>query len=426
VTAASPSLELDLTDPDLWAEGVPHAFFARKRREEPVFWHPEKAPNSGFWAVTRFEDVVVVSKDWETYSSALGHVGLEELQPDELEARRSMLETDPPKHSRLRRIVSPLFTPRAVALYEGYARELARDTVDRALGAPGGRTLELDALHEIAEPFPINVLVRILGCPPEDAPRLVSLGDRMIANTDPDYSDIVVDQEDTSAYRLLPFRSPAALELFEYGRELAERRRVKPEDDLVTKLVHAEVDGERLEDREFQNFFTLLVIAGNETTRQAIGHALLALVEHPDELRRLREDPGLLSTTAVEEILRWATPVIQFRRTATRDVELGGAAIRAGDKVVMWYASANFDEAAFPEPLRFDVGRTPNDHASFGPGGPHHCLGAWLARMEIRILFEELLPRIESVELAGPAVRVRSNFVNGYKRMPLRVTLSRS
>jgi cytochrome P450 len=409
---------VDLVDPDTFAAGVPHDFFARKRREEPVFWHPERPPNSGFWAVTRFDDIVAVSKDWETYSSQRGHVGIEELQPDELEVRRSMLETDPPNHSRLRRIVSPLFTPRAVGQYEDFARTLCREVLDAARLQD-----EFDFVEQIAKPFPINVLLRILGCRSEDGPRLVDLSDQMIANTDPDLTDVVVDRDDTSAYRLLPFRSPAALELFEYGHALAAERRQDPRDDLMTKLANAEVDGDRLSERELDNFFTLLVIAGNETTRQTIAHAMLALAEHPDEWQRLREEPGLMPT-AVEEFLRWATPVLQFRRTATCDTELRGVPIAAGDKVVIWYVSGNFDEEAFPDPYRFDVGRDPNDHCSFGPGGPHHCLGAYLARLEIRIMFEELLPRLGELELAGPVRRIRSYFANGYKEMPVRVRWS--
>ena len=411
------ALDVDLANPDTFAEEIPHAFFARKRREDAVFWHPEAPPRSGFWAVTKFDDVATVSADWRTYSSELGHVGLEELADDELEVRQSMLETDPPKHTRLRRIVSPLFTPRAVAQYEGYARELARETLDAALEEE-----EFDFIEAIAMPFPINVLLRILGCPREDAPKLVELSDRMIANTDPDLSTLVGDKEDTSAYRLLPFRSPAGPELFEYAHALAAKRRAEPGDDLISKLVHAEVDGDRLTERELDNFFTLLVIAGNETTRQTLAHAMLALMEHRDQWQLLRDDPSLLPI-AVEEFIRWASPVFHFRRTATRDAELGGAAIRRGDKVVLWYVSADFDEDAFPDPYRFDVTRHPNDHAAFGPGGPHFCLGAWLARLEVRVMLEELLPRIADMELTGPVRRIRSNFANGFKQMPVRVKL---
>jgi cytochrome P450 len=407
---------IDLTSHDVFADGIPHDFFAAKRRDEPVFWHPDRAPIRGFWCVTKHEDLVAVHKDPRTYSSEVGQVRIEDLEPDEIEARKSMLETDPPRHSRLRKIVSAAFTPRAVAEYEDYARELARNLVDRALS-----NAEIDFVEEISAPFPINVLVRILGAPPEDAPRLIDLGNRMIAKEDPEYSG--ADDGDPSAYRLLPFGSPAAVELIEYGDLLARKRRKTPGDDLVTKLVHAEVDGERLSEQEFANFFALLVIAGNETTRQAISHGMLALMDEPDQLRQLAQDRSL-SAVATEEILRWSTPVFYFRRTATCETELRGVRIREGDKVVNWYISANFDDDVFVDPHRFDVRREPNEHVTFGKYGPHYCLGAYLARLEIRVMFEELLPRLERIELTGAISRVRSNFINGIKHMPVRIELA--
>jgi cytochrome P450 len=326
-----------------------------------------------------------------------------------------MLETDPPKHTRLRRIVSQFFTPRAVAEYEGFARKLARELLDEAIPKQ-----EFDFVEEVAAPFPINVLVRIVGAPPADASRLVALGDRMIANTDPDYADLVVDREDTTKYRLLTFRSPAAVELSEYGRDLAAKRRAEPQDDLVSKLVHAEVDGERLTEREFANFFALLVIAGNETTRQGLSRGLLALADEPEAMAELAADPSLIPV-ALEEILRFASPVLYFRRTATVDTEVRGVKISAGDKVTLWYVSANFDEDVFPDPYVFDIRRQPNEHVAFGKAGPHHCLGAYLARLEMRVLLEELLPRVRTIEVNGPAPRVRSNFINGIKKLPVRM-----
>jgi cytochrome P450 len=408
---------VDLADPDTFVERIPFEYFDWLRAHEPVYWHPEQPPNHGFWVVTKYEDLVAIHRDFRTFSSEVGHVAIEELRPDELRARQSMLETDPPKHTRLRRIVSQFFTPRAVGAYEEFVRALARELVDAAL--PLG---EFDLVERLSAPYPINVLVRILGAPPEDAPRLIALGDRMIANTDPDYSDVVVDREDTSEYRLLTFRSPAAVELAEYGAALAEKRRAKPEDDLVSRLVHAEVDGERLTEREFSNFFALLVIAGNETTRQALSRAMQLLADHPAETRELGDDPSLIPV-ALEEILRFASPVLYFRRTATVHTELSGVPIRAGDKVTMWYISANFDEDVFPDPYRFDIRREPNEHVTFGKYGPHHCLGAYLARLEMRVILEELLPRIRSLEVTGPAPRVRSNFINGVKKLPVRVEL---
>jgi cytochrome P450 len=243
----------------------------------------------------------------------------------------------------------------------------------------------------------------------------------MIGSTDPTMSDMSYEHPDSDRYRLLPFRSPAAVELWRYGHGIAAARRSEPRDDLVTKLVEAEIDGERLTSREFDVMFLLLVVAGNETTRQAIAHGMQAFMEHPEELERLRDDPALMPT-AVDEIIRWATPVLHFRRTATRDVELRGRTISEGDKVVVWYISANRDELVFDDPYRFDVGRRPNDHVSFGRGGPHFCLGAHLAKLEVKVMFEELLPRLESIEPAGPAERIRTNFTNAFKSMPVRVT----
>jgi cytochrome P450 len=233
----------------------------------------------------------------------------------------------------------------------------------------------------------------------------------------------VIDREDTSEYRLLPFRSPAAVELMAYGHRLAEERRAEPRDDLVTKLTQAEVEGERLSEREFDNFFCLLIVAGNETTRHAITHGVRALVDHPDQWRRLREDPGLMPLAA-EEILRYGSPTMHFRRTAARDLELRDTSIREGDKVVVWFVSANYDDEVFPDAERFDVGRDPNPHMAFGSGGPHVCLGAHLARLEVRVMFEELLPRLSSLEITGPVERLRSNFINGIKHMPVRVELA--
>lgn len=405
---------VDLTSHDTFVAEIPHGFFAEKRRDDPVFWHLDRPPIRGFWCVTKHEDLVAVHKDPRTFSSEVGQVRIEDLEPDEIEARTSMLETDPPRHSRLRRIVSASFTPRAVAAYEDYAREIARRVIDTAL-----REREFDFVEEISAPFPINVLVRILGAPPEDAPLLIDLGNRMIAKDDPEYAGTGADG-DTDAYRLLPFGSPAAVELIEYGESLAAKRRESPQDDLVTRLVHAEADGEGLTHAEFANFFALLVIAGNETTRHAISHGMLALAEDPEQMRAIAEDVTL-APQATEEVLRWATPVFYFRRTATADTELREVPIRSGDKVVTWYISANFDEDVFADPYRFDIRRDPNDHVTFGKSGPHYCLGAYLARLEIRVFLEELLPRLAHIEVGGAVARVRSNFINGIKHLPVQV-----
>ena len=399
---------------DDFAERVPHETFALLRREAPVWWY-DWPHGQGFWCVTRHADVVAVSRDTKTFTSEMG-ANLEDLDDEQRAARQSMLETDPPRHTRLRALVGPPFTPRAVKAYEVALRELTAAVLDHAL--PLG---EFDFIEEIAKQLPIRVLARLLGAPDSDTEPLIAWGDRMIGNTDPELADVLHDSPESERYRMLPFRSPAALELFEYGHRLAAERRNHPQDDLITKLVHAEIEGERLTEREFDTMFLILVVAGNETTRQAIAHGMLALVEHPEEWSRLRDDPDLLWTAGADEVLRWSSPVLHFRRTATREVELSGQTIRAGDKVVVWYVSANFDESVFEEPLRFHADRRPNPHVTFGGGGPHYCLGAHLAKLEVQVMFDMLLPRIAELELTAPPQRMRTNFTNALKRMPVRI-----
>jgi cytochrome P450 len=325
-----------------------------------------------------------------------------------------MLETDPPAHTRLRRIVSSAFTPRMVREYEASTRRITAGLLEAAVAAG-----DVDVVEAVSAPLPINVFVSILGIPEEDAPLMVELSDQLVAGTTGEPLDPGA-YGNTTPLRLLPFNSPAAHALFEYGRRIGEQRRREPADDLVSRLVHAEVDGDRLTDHEYCNFFQVLVFAGNETTRTAISHGILALARDRDQLERLHADPSLVPA-AVEEIVRWATPVLHFRRTATEDTELRGVPIRAGDKVVMWYASANFDEEVFPDPLRFDVGRAEGESVAFGGGGPHYCLGAWLARLELRVLLEEIVARGLTFELTGEPVHVRSNFVRGIHSLPTRV-----
>ncbi len=383
--------EIDLANPDHYVDGVPFEWFDRLRHDHPVVWHPEQPPNGGFWAVTRHD----------------------ELDEEQLQIRNSMLETDPPRHTEMRKICSKRFSARGVGVYEDWIRDVARGVLDRALasGEP------FDFVSEISRELPIRFLCSIFTVPQEDAPDLIEWGDQMIANQDPDLSAAVVGREDTEEYRLLPFRSPTARKVFAYADRQRDLRLAEPADDVIAALVAAQNEGV-LNEREYHNYFALLLIAGNETTRHTISSAMLALAEHPDQLQLLQDEPDRIPR-AVEEILRWATPVMHFRRTATRDVELRGMQIRAGDKVVTWYISANRDEDVFPDPYRFDVTRTPNDHVTFGPGGPHFCLGAHLARLETKILFQELLPRLRSIEILGPVERIRSDFVNGIKRMPV-------
>ncbi|MEH1128886.1 cytochrome P450 [Micromonospora sp. CPCC 206061] len=411
--------DVDLADNDRFLDGeTPWRMFDALRRHAPVHWQPEPAPNSGFWAVTRHADIVRVDRDPETFTSRR-FVNLEEVDDDLMAIRRSMLETDGARHHALRRLLQRDFSHRAVAQYETFLRGLTARTLDAALAK--GR---FDFVSEVAADFPINVLARMLDVPDGDTRKLIEWGNRIIGNTDPDYADVLLHSEESDRYRDLPFRSPAALEVFAYGRELAAERRGGAGTDLVSKLVNqTPSDGIALSGNDFDNYFLLLVVAGNETTRHAISHSMLALLRHPDQLARLRDDPSLMPL-AVEEFLRWASPVYHFRRTATRDVELGGKLVREGDKVVLWFASGNRDEDVFADPYRFDVARSPNDHITFGKGSPHFCLGNTLARLEIRVMFEELLPRLADIRLVGDVRRVRSNFVNGIKELPVEVTLA--
>ena len=290
--------------------------------------------------------------DWATFSSEIGAVSLEELDPEQLEIRRSMLETDPPRHTKLRSICAKRFSARGVGRYEDWIRDVARDVLDAALA--GDETF--DFVGAISRELPIRFLCSIFTVPQEDAPQLISWGDKMIANQDHELSAAVIDKVDTEAYRLLPFRSPVARDVFAYADAQADQRREEPSDDVIQALVTAQQEGV-LNEREFHNYFSLLMIAGNETTRHTISAGMLALMEHPEQLRLLQEEPERIPV-AVEEILRWATPVLHFRRTATRDVELRGETIRAGDKVVTWYVSANRDEEVFADADRFDVTRS--------------------------------------------------------------------
>jgi len=406
---------VDLADLDVFVRDEAWGMFDTLRREAPVFWNPEHGSNRGFWSVTRFADIETVDKSPEIFTSER-FVNLEEPPEQYMDLRRSMLETDGPRHQALRKLLLRDFTPATLRRYEDFLRGLARLTVDTAL-----RQEEFDFVDAIAADYPINVLARLLDVPDEFTPQLVSWGNEIVGATDPDYARVLIDSPEAEKYAHLPFRSPASIEIFEYGRKLAAERKGGDGDDLVSRLVNRiPEDGLPLTPTDFDNYFLLLVVAGNETTRQAISHAMKALMDHPDQLAFLRDNPGQ-SQTAVEELLRFASPVYHFRRTATRDVEMHGQQIRAGDKVVMWFASGNRDETVFADPYRLDLTRYPNEHMAFGKGA-HSCLGANLARLEIRIMFETLLPRLATIEQVGDITRVRSNFVNGIKRFPVRVS----
>jgi cytochrome P450 len=396
--------DIDLSSHDAFVERVPHEWFRTLRREAPVFFNPEP-DGPGFWAVTRYWDIREVHRNFAVYSSEVGGTSLEDLEPDQIEARKSMIDTDPPRHTELRKLIARRFTSRAVKVWEDAVRTVSVRVLDGAL--PKG---EFDFVEEISSEIPMQVFAEILGVPQEDRRLIVDMGDRILGNQDPEYAQPI-----EPAHRLLPFSSPVAQEMFEFGRKVADARRRNPRGDIISLLVQAD-----LTQREFDVYFVLLATAGNETTRHTITHGLLALLEFPDQLERLRRDPALFAPAA-DEMLRWATAVHYFRRTTTRDTELAGTEIPAGAKVATWLVSGNRDEEVFEDPDAFDVGRYPNKHMAFGPGGIHHCLGAHLARLEVRIAFEELLKRVDGIELTGEPERLRSNFFNGIKRLPVRV-----
>ncbi len=408
--------DVDLADLDVFQQNRAWAQFDVLRREAPVHWNPEPAPNSGFWSITRHADIVAIDRDPDAFTSS-DFTNLEEIDDDLKDVRRSILETDGERHRVLRKLLQRDFGGRTLAKFEDFLRGLTHATVDAALHQG-----EFDFVREISADFPIQVLARMLDVPSDHTGQLINWGNKLIGNTDPDYAEVLLSDVESDQYKHLPFRSPAAVEVFEYGRELARQRKGGHGEDLVSHLINRiPEDGEPLTATDFDNYFLLLVVAGNETTRHTISHAMHTLMNNPDQLRLLQQQPELIPN-AVEELLRWASPVYHFRRTATRDVELHGKTIKQGDKVIMWFASGNRDATVFKDPYRLDVTRHPNDHVTFGKGGPHFCLGNNLARMEIRLMFETLLPRIKTIEPAGDVTRVRSNFVNGIKSFPIRVT----
>jgi cytochrome P450 len=394
--------DIDLLDHAVWEDGPPNELFRRLRGESPVHWHPEKK-GSGFWAVTRYRDVLHVSRSAPLFSSYLGGTMISDpSEIDLLGIRLMMLNMDPPPHTKLRALVNKGFTPRMVEQLRSRIEELAAAIVERA-AAMG----ELDFVTDVAGELPSYVIAEMMGIPLEDGRELYRLTERMHTTTP-------TEEARTSA-------RDAIVEMLAYSAALRSRKRAQPGSDIASALLAAEVDGEKLGDLEFDGFFLLLINAGGDTTRNLVGGGMLALLEHPAEYARLRADRSLLPT-AIEEMLRFVSPVIHMRRTASADTELGGQPIRAGDKVVLWYGSANRDGEIFPSPDRFDVARSPNEHVAFGGGGVHYCLGANLARVEIHALFERILDRLSGLELAGRVERLPSVFINGPRRMPVRLT----
>ncbi len=397
---------IDLSDSRSYVAGVPHAFLAHLRRQDPVHWQDEPG-GPGFWAVTRYEDCVTVNRDYERFSSAAQGTMPFEMGADEI-AQQSlmMLNMDPPLHTRYRRLVNKGFTPRMV-------RDL-EESIHRATDAIIDEVIErghADFVTEISAELPLQVIAELLGVPQEDRHRMFEWSNRMVGNEDPEYQE----QQELAL--------TSAMELYAYASELFAKKRIDPHADLMSALTTVEIEGERLSDMELELFFLLLTVAGNETTRNLMSGAMHAFFQYPDQWQRLLADRSLLPS-AVDEMLRFVTPVMNFRRTAMVDTELSGTKIAAGDKVVFFHASANRDEDVFTDPDTFDIGRDPNPHIAFGGGGPHFCLGTNLARMEIRVMYEHLLDRMPDIRQDGEVQRLQSQFINGVKHIPVAFTPS--
>lgn len=405
----------DLSDHDTFMHGAPYNTFKRLRDEDPVHW-TQWSGGKGFWSITRYEDILEMNRNTAVFSSAHG-IRMEDQSPEEVIARRTFQEIDPPEHMKTRIKLARAFSKGVIEEFNSDIRALCVNILDEVI--PEG---SFDATRRIARVLPMQMLGRILGTPEEDLPWLVEKGDALIANTDPDFTDHVLDQMTTDEFRMMPFNSPAGAELYAYAKDLmAHKNRTGDTDGVLHMILQPDDNGEVISETEFRNFFCLLVAAGNDTTRYSIAAGIQALARQPGLLGQMQS--GEVWGSAADEIVRWASPAIYFRRTATRDAEIHGKKVREGDKVLYWFASANRDETMFDDPYRLTLSRKPNRQLGWGQGGPHVCLGMHLARLEVRVLFEELSKRLSSIELTGPEQFVRSNFVGGIKHLPVKTTL---
>lgn len=399
--------DVDLYDPDTYVEGVPHEMFATLRREAPVYRHLDDE-GKPFWCVTKHADIVTVNRDPKTYSSWQGATYIHELDPEDLAGQQMMmLNMDPPDHTGLRKIVNKGFTPRRIRELQDILERRAVTIVDEVIERG-----ECDFVVDVASELPLQAIAEFLGVPQDDRKLIFDLTNRMIGSADPEF-----DLEEGRPRE-------AAAEMFAYSQALFEDRQANPREDIATALIQAEVEGEKLTELDFNLFFMLLAVAGNETTRNALSHTQLALMEHPEERQKVLDDPAKIDAL-IEEGLRWATPVMHFRRTATTDTVLHDVEIAEGDRVVIWHMSGNRDEDVFDDPYTFDIDRAADGHLdqiAFGGGGPHFCLGANLARAEMKVMLGEVLRRMPDMEMTAPPARLRSNFINGIKHMPVKFT----
>jgi cytochrome P450 len=409
-----PAESVDLSSPEFWTRPLPEreAAFTALRRDAPISFHREFEPppglelphGPGYWALVRHAEILEVSRNSELFCSGRG-TNIPDLPEAFNEFFGSMINMDEPRHGRLRRIVSRGFTPRALGRLEDDVQRRARETIDRVIDRGS-----CDFVADIAAPLPLEIICDLMGIPESQTRFVFEKSNVILGLGDPEYVP--------EASGIIASALGAGKALADLMVDLAGHKQGRGGDDLTSRLLDAALEGEALTHQELASFFVLLVVAGNETTRNAISHGMKALCDHPDERRRWAADFDGVAPSAIEEIVRWSSPVMHFRRTVTRDTVLSGQPLAKGEKVVMWYGSANRDESVFSDPFRFDVLRAPNEHVGFGGPGPHHCLGANLARREMRVIFREIFRRLPDLEITGPPDMLRSNFIHGIKRMP--------
>ena len=424
--------DINLNDPSLFETEQAHEMFRILREQDPVHWNPGGQQANGFWSITKYDDVMFVSRNPEMFISSKGIAGpglrpeaiAEMMATDPTTAAQntggnaSIITMDPPRHVKMRRLVNKGFTPRSVNAMEPEIRRITNEILDTI-----ARKGSCDFVLDVSSQLPLAVICGMMGVEQKDWPLMFELTNKVLGGGDPEYqTDFPEDQRGTpEAARVTSMTG--FMGMLQYFQKVLEDRRANPrDDDLVSILIESEIEGEKLTEPDLLAFCFLLIVAGNETTRNGISGGMLALSQHPEERRRLQADMSLMDS-AVEEILRWSTPVIHMARTVTADVEIRGKQIKAGDRVLMWYPSVNRDEDYFEDPYRFDITRTPNEHLAFGIG-EHFCLGAGFARKELKVMFEELFRRFPDIEVDGPAERLRSNFINGIKHLPVRFTPS--
>jgi cholest-4-en-3-one 26-monooxygenase len=403
VPATPVDSSLDLSDPDLLADRLPLDEFAWLRRNQPIRWNPQASIGSynddgGFWAVTRHADVTAVTRStaWsaETNSAFVRRLDSSDATGDS--TKNLLLCMDPPRHTRVRKVGNRCFTPRALAGLEENLRDRAHRIVWAAKRDGTG-----DFVFDVARHLPLQAIAGLMGIPDNDQQQFFHWSDQMAGSEDPEYASADLS---------------ATIEMFTYAHTAAEARIHDDFGDVTSRLVRPDANGQRLTSEEFGFFFMILAVAGNETTRQAITHGMLAFLQHPDEWERWRSERP---STAIDEILRWASPAVALQRTAREDTEVAGQVVRTGERVALYFASANFDEEAFDDPNRFDIGRAPNAHVTFGAGGSHFCIGANLSRLELRVMFDVIADEMADTKLIGPPRRLRSSWLNGIKHLPV-------